>query len=205
VLIDQALITRDRAIASIGSERLALLRDVQRHGWRAWEAIRATREGAGLSASARARIVYDATVRRAVECFPAETVEWRHGLLVLDLGDALGRFKKLSADLVPSGIATGQATLFAEQAHVAAPMQLAIWPPKPMLIVGYVVDRLGTAIERQVLVLSQCGRVIWWHDLAGDDGVMGFPIPVGPLPVAGPRPAIVRSSRIVEEAGEEAR
>lgn len=205
MLIDQALITRDEALVSIGSERLGLLREAQRHGWRAWEAIRATREGADLTASARARIVYDATVRWAVECFPVEAVEWRHGLLVLDLGEALGRFKKLSAGLVPSGIATGQATLLAEQAHVTAPHQLAIWPPKPMLIVGYVVDRLGTAIERQVLMLNQHGRAIWWHDLAGDDGIMGFPVPVGPLPADGPRPAVVRSSRIVEEAGEEAR
>lgn len=199
---DQALITRERAIATIGQNRLAMLRGVQRRGWSEWEAIRKTKEGSTLGPSGRARIVYEATARLATEVFPAYQCTWRHGLLVLDLEEVLVRFKKVNDEFVPRGIPTYQATIFEEQGQFLMP-QRTLWPPKPMLIVGYVVDDVGMSIKRQALILRR-GRVMWWHDLDAESGQPELPATLPtPSPIS-PAPATVRTRR-EQEAEREVR
>lgn len=180
-----------------------MLRDLQQGGWAEWTVIRSTKEGSTISPSGRARIVYDATVRLATAAFPAHQCSWRHGLLVLDLEEVLVRFKKVNDEFEPRGIPTGQASAFEEQAHVRSP-QLSLWPPKPMLIVGYVVDNLGMSIKRQALILRR-GRVMWWHDLSATDETLSGPeLLPGPTPTGTPAAAVVRSARRPAEAEREA-
>jgi hypothetical protein len=200
---DSSLISREQALAVIGEERLRLLAECQQHGWLRWAAIRGTEAGSILSASARARIVYDGTVQRARQVFPAGMCGQKHGLLILDMGGVLTRFKKLDEELIPRGIPTGQALMFEEQAHLFAE-QMTLFPPAPMLIVGYVVDELGLGIRRQVLVLRRNGEVIWEHDLVFGEGEGQIPIPITPGPTRGPAPAEVHSARSLEEDRKEA-
>jgi hypothetical protein len=201
---DSPLISSEQALAIIGDERLRTLADCQRFGWLRWEAIRNTEAGSILSPSARARIVYDGTVQRAREVFPSGMCGEKHGLLILDMIGVLVRFKKLDEDLVPHGIPTGQATMFEEQGHLFG-QQMQLFHPAPMLIVGYVVDELGTRIKRQVLVLRQHGVVVWEHDLPAVEGDDKAPISIAAGPQTGPAPAEVRSAREREEDREEAR
>lgn len=55
-------------------------------------------------------------------------------------------------------------------------MQTTVWPQAPMLVSGYTLDPLGTAIDKLVLVLSMEGTIIWQHDLREPVAV----IPVAP-------------------------
>jgi hypothetical protein len=203
VFDDKGLITRERALEVIGPDRLLLLPQLQRRAWDEWVVLRATKEGATISPSGRARIVYDATVRLATASFPERQCTWHHGLLVVDLDEVLIRFKMVNDEFVPRGIPTGQATAFEEQAHVLQP-QMSIWPPKPMLIVGYVVDAFGMEIKRQALILRR-GRVMWWHELWRAGGEIPVPptLPT-PAPTGSPEAATVRSTRSREEAEREA-
>jgi hypothetical protein len=187
------LISRELAVETIGDDRLRLLTECHRAGWANWLKIRATEQGADLSSSARARIVHDGAVAHAKASFPESMCGQRHGLLVLDFELLMARFKLLHADLTPRGIPTGQAVLFEQQAQTG---QLTIWPMQPMLIVGYLLDALGTTITRQVLVLRRDGQVMWEHDLpATAEDMGGAPVTILPASPQPPAPADVRSTR----------
>jgi hypothetical protein len=186
------LISRELAVQTIGDDRLRLLAQCHRAGWADWLKIRATKQGAALSSSARARIVYDGAVAHAKTSFPESICGQRHGLLVLDFDLLMARFKLLHADLTPRGIPTGQAVLFEQQAQTG---QLTIWPIAPMVIVGYLLDALGTTISRQVLVLRRDGKVTWEHDLrSAAEDMGGASVTVMPVPRP-PAPADIRSTR----------
>jgi hypothetical protein len=187
------LISKDRALEIIGDTRLGLLAECHNVGWDDWLTIRATRAGASLSKSARARIIYDGAVRHAESVFPAAMCGKKHGLLVVDFADALARFKLLQPDLTPRGIPTDQAVMFEMQGQVE---QTTLWPLPPMLIVGYILDPLGTEIMGQVLILRRAGEVIWVHDLrAAGSGEIGPPIGQLPAPPKPPAPADIHSGR----------
>ena len=204
-LVTNDLISREQALQVIGDSRLALLTECHNVGWADWLTIRATRAGASLSKSARARIIYDGSVRHAMTVFPAAICGRKHGLLVLDFELALARFKLLQPDLTPRGIQTGQSVLFEQQGQVGEVEQTTVWPRQPMLIVGYILDRLGTEIVRQVLILRRRGEVIWDHDLRGiADAESGSTVTILPGSPKPPAPADVHSGRPDVEVEKEA-
>lgn len=174
-------------------------------GWDAWDAIRRTPEGRHLGKSARARIIWDEATARAEAVFEPmrEVGKTRlHGLLVLDFPFASVRFKKLDRSLQTRGIPTQQQQLFAEQAQLTElGQQLSLWRPVPMVVAGYVLDRLETAINRLVLVLSYRGLVLWDIELPPAAERPANLMPVGQPPT----PAIPRSTRPRTAEGQEAR
>jgi hypothetical protein len=193
------LISKERALEAIGPDRLALLAECRQTGWTNWEAIRESPQGPSLSPRARASIVHDGTVAHALKVFPAVMCGRRRGFLILDMIEALVRFKKLDEKLAPSGIPTGQYQFFEEQAQVTVE-QTKLWPAAPMLIAGYVLDELGTAIERMVLIMRRRGVVIWDHEL----GKVEIPVVKPAAQSDAPEAAEVRSTRptVSEEAEE---
>lgn len=187
------LISKEQALQVIGDESLPLLTECHNVGWDDWLTIRATRAGASLSKSARARIIYDGAVRHATTVFPPVMCGKKHGLLVLDFEQLLTRFKLLHADLTPRGVPTGQAELFERQGQVE---ELTLWPRQPMLIVGYILDPLGTEIVRQVVILRRAGEVIWEHDLRASGEAPGdAKVTILSGPPKPPAPADVHSGR----------
>ncbi len=168
----QPLITKKQALAIIGPERLALLRECHPQGFTGWEVVRALKEGTYMSDTARAIIVHDGAVAHARSVFPPVMCGIKRRLFVLDFdGHLFVRFKLLTDDLAPSGIPTGQATLLANQGQLYGE-QTTVWPKAPMLISGYTLDPLGTAIDRLVLVLIKSKTVVWEHDLLGSIAVL---------------------------------
>jgi hypothetical protein len=192
--VDDDLISEDEA-RGLFAPHFSLIVDCLLAGWTAWAAVRATPEGRRLGKSARARIVWDHATAKAEELF--EDVrgigrQRRHGLLILDFVQALMRFKKLDNSLRMRGIPTGQQQLFANQEQVAGGgLQLSLWSPVPMVVAGYVLDRLETGIERLVLVLIRGSRVVWQIDLPQSDEA---PVAL-PIDSTGPTPATPRSTR----------
>ena len=73
--------------------------------------------------------------------------------------------------MAPTSIPTGQARLLWNQGPLNGP-ETTIWPKAPMLISGYTLDPLGTAIDKLVLVLERQGIVVWQHDLLAPLGVV---------------------------------
>lgn len=198
------LITLERAWALLGPERLLLLGQCHQAGWEDWLAIRSTKAGADFSPSTRAQIVHDGAVAFAKRVFPEPTWRDLQGLFALDMGELLCRFKKLDEDLVPRGIPTGQPVIFEEQRQIELGVQLSLWDPQPMVIVGYVLDAFGLSIVRHVLVLRRDGEVIWSRDLpSAESADAPTPLPA-PTPTSPPA-AEVRSAHLDEEAGEEVR
>lgn len=118
-----------------------------------------------MSETTRANIVHDGAVAHARTLFPAVMCGVRRRVFVLDFdGHLFVRFKLLDGGLNPTGIPTGQATLLGNQGQLFG-KQTTIWPKAPMLISGYILDPLGTAIDRLVLVLLMRQEVMWQHDL----------------------------------------
>lgn len=199
--VDDELISEAEARA-LFAPYLPLLSDCLMSGWVAWEAVRSTPQGRPLGKSARARIVWDHATRRAEDLFDSMSEVGKarvHGLLILDFSLALLRFKKLDNNLQTRGIPTRQQQLFADQAQTEM-QQLSLWRPVPMIVAGYLLDRLETGIDRLVLVLLRHGQVLWQIDLPPSAGM-----PVA-LPPAGdqPRPATPRSTRPKPSEDEEA-
>ena len=118
-----------------------------------------------MSETTRANIVHDGAVAHARSVFPAVMCGMHRRLFVLDFeGHLLVRFKLLDGHLSPMGIPTGQAVLLGNQDQVFGE-QATVWPKAPMLISGYTLDPLGTAIDRLVLMLLMRGEIVWQHDL----------------------------------------
>lgn len=198
----QDLISRGEA-ESLFTPYFPALADCLLTGWGAWETIRGTAEGRTLGKSARARIVWDHATARAEALFgPVDHIGKgrRHGLLVLDFTRALLRFKKLDNQLKTRGIPTGQQVLLANQGQTVVPEQLMFWPRGPMVVAGYVLNRVESGIERLVLVLARRGEVLWDIDIPA-----ARVVEMVPVPIEEPAAATVRSTRrSSEEAGTEA-
>lgn len=197
-MIDSDLLTRSAA-REVLAPYYSRLADCLLSGWAAWEAVQATDVGRRLGKTARARIVWDHATARAAALFegdPNVTLGQRHGLLILDFGSVMVRFKKLDAQYRTRGIPTGQQQMFDAQDHIR-PEQLTLWPTGPMVVAGYLLDELETAIERLVLVLSRRGIVIWTIDIP-TEGITPVRVP----PLTPPQPATVRSVRQREETRE---
>ena len=200
--MDDELISEVEA-RTLFEPHFARIADCLDTGWEAWEKVAKTAEGRRLGKSARARIVWDHASGRAVDLFgpdPSVGMLSIRGLTVFDFGEALLRFKKLDRGLQTRGIETAQQQMFANQTQVA-PVQMTLWRPSPMVVAGYVLDRLESAIERRLLVLLKRGRVIWKIDLPSSADRMPTPLP---SPQGGPIAPTPRSLRTVRREDEEA-
>ena len=162
---DPPLIAKPDALRIIGPDRLARLAECHPKGFAGWEIVRSLEQGTYMSETTRANIVHDGAVAHARSVFPAVMCGSKHRLFALDLdGQLFVRFKLLDENLAPTSIPTGQATLLGNQGQLIDG-QTTVWPKAPMLISGYTLDPLGTAIDKLVLVLLRRGVVVWQHDL----------------------------------------
>ncbi len=169
----EPLITKEQALDIIGSERLTLLRECHPKGFVGWEVVRALEQGTYMSETTRANIVHDGAVAHARSVFPEVMCGMQRRLFVLDFeGRLLVRFKLLDGKLASKGIPTGQAVFLGNQDQIFG-SQTTVWPKAPMIISGYTLDALGTAIQRLVLVLSVRGEVVWEHDLLTPIATLG--------------------------------
>ncbi len=193
VRVMDGLLSQDQA-QTLFQPYLGLLVDCLETGWAVWETIRSGPSGQKLGKRTRASVVWDRATARAEEVFePIGDVSLRrhHGLLILDFDAAMVRFKKLDARLRTRGIPTAQQQLFAEQAQISNGEQLRLWPAAPMVIAGYVLDELESAVERMVLVLQRNSETIWEIDLPPTQRQPIAVQPTGDLP----KPAAPRSLR----------
>jgi hypothetical protein len=118
---------------------------------------------------------------------------------VFDFGRAMPRFKKLDRTLQTRGIETRQQQIFANQEQVED-LQMSLWRPVPMVIAGYILDRLEQSIERRLLVLLRRGQVVWAIDLPATASGMPAAIPSPTEPPAGRVPRWLRVVRREHEA-----
>lgn len=170
-------------------------------GWDAWSQVAGSTPGRRLGKSARARIVWDHATSRAVDVFgpdPSIGIATARGLPIFDFGRALLRFKKLDRDMQTRGIETRQQQIFANQEQVEH-LQLSLWRPVPMVIAGYILDRLEQSIERRLLVLLRRGQVVWTIDLPAS--ASGMPVAI-PSPTEPPAGRVPRSLRVVRRERE---
>jgi hypothetical protein len=170
--------------------------------WDAWTEVSRSTPGRRLGKSARARIVWDHATSRAVDVFgpdPSIGKMTIRGLPVFDFGRAMLRFKKLDRTLQTRGIETRQQQIFANQEQVEH-LQMSLWRPVPMVIAGYILDRLEQSIERRLLVLLRRGQVVWAIDLPATASGMPAAIPSPTEPPAGRVPRSLRVVRREHEA-----
>jgi hypothetical protein len=170
-------------------------------GWDAWTEVAASTPGRRLGKSARARIIWDHATSRAIDLFgpdPSIGKATIRGLPIFDFGRALLRIKKLDRDLQTRGVETRQQQIFANQEHVGD-LQLSLWRPVPMVVAGYVLDRLEQSIERRLLVLLQRREVVWAIDLPAY--ATGMPAAI-PSPTEPPAGRVPRSLRVVRREHE---
>jgi hypothetical protein len=180
------------------------VRECYNHAWEAWETLgdKLPEIRRVLSASARARFIYDVTTDRARRVFgdperQGVRVLVVRGLFVLDIGGmALVRFKKLRPNLTTCGIPTGQQQLFAHQQQL---------PGMPLhatkLVAGYLLNAVEDEIDRVLVTCSVDTRLEWAFEIPRDGGAQI--VQFEPAPVTPPSP-IVRSTRKREQrAGEQ--
>jgi hypothetical protein len=170
-------------------------------GWAAWTEVAGSAPGRRLGKSARARIVWDHATSRAIDLFgpdPSIGKTTIRGLPIFDFDRALLRIKKLDRGLQTRGIETRQQQIFANQEQVG-PLQLSLWRPVPMVVAGYILDRLEQSIERRLLVLLRRGVVVWAIDLPAS--ASGVPAAI-PSPTEPPARRVPRSLRVVRREHE---
>jgi hypothetical protein len=173
---------------------LAEVRECYNHAWEAWETFgeKLPDLRRAISASARARFIYDVTTDHARRLFgdpdrKGVRVLMIRGLFVLDIqGMALVRFKKLRPNLTTCGIPTGQQQLFSHQG------QLDGMPPDATkLVAGYLLNAVEDEISRVLVTCSVDTRLEWAFDVPPDGGAQI--VQFEPAPVTPPS-AIVRST-----------
>lgn len=135
--------------------------------WAAWRTIAGSDEGNDLGPSARARIVWEKANALGAHVFGTQSgvvQRTRRGLVFFDFSRVLVRFKKFGPGFVTRGIQTEQRRLLEDQAHLTAE-QMELFPRAPMLVVGYVLNKLETDIDRLFVVLQRRGQTLWAIDI----------------------------------------
>jgi hypothetical protein len=176
------------------------LADCHTKAWSSWRAITTTQEGKDLGPSARARMVWDmanANFSTAIGARPGVFKRNRMGLIFWDFGRALVRFKKFRAGFETRGIETEQRRLLEDQDHTGDPEQLQLFPKAPMLIVGYVLNKLSTEIDKLYVVLQRYGRTLWSIEIP----IEAMPVQI-PTVGTNPVPPSVDSTRRSKEDKE---
>lgn len=131
--------------------------------WEAWRKIAASDAGNDLGPSARARIVWEKANALGAQVFGTDSGVVRRssrGLIFFDFSQVMVRFKKFGPAFATRGIQTEQRRLLEDQAHLD-PQQMELFPKSPMLVVGYVLNKLETEIEKLFVVLQQRGQTLW--------------------------------------------
>ena len=135
--------------------------------WTAWRKISESEAGNDLGPSARARIVWEKANALGAQVFGTESGvvrRSRRGLIFFDFSRVLVRFKKFGPAFATRGILTEQRRLLEDQAHLQAE-QMELFPKAPMLVVGYVLNKLETEIDRLFVVLQQRGQTLWFIEI----------------------------------------
>lgn len=118
-----------------------------------------------------------AEIKREFESTPGVSYSEKRGSFTLNVqGAAVLRFKKFNKNLLSSNIKTNQVTAFLLQ----QPMQLELdgLPPDGLLHVGYIMNRLGTDIEKIYVTYRYADVNIWEWDTSEEysvQPVINFP------------------------------
>lgn len=137
-------------------------------GWDAWKSDYQAKHPI-LSPRARAAIVYDEIVHRAMTEFPAtdhvKPVRTANSFW-LYVGDMLTiRFKKIRKNGRCSNVRTQLQMCFLAQAQVEAQMQLPGMPVGTLVHAGYTLDPLQQNVASKAIVCQHLYRVLWRIDL----------------------------------------
>ncbi len=181
-----------------------VLADAVRGAYADWGTVLTNNPGetAGLSSTARARFIHDRTVQRLGIVEAAGTCDGLrlvkiHGLYVVMLRDTLMlKLKKLDVSLRSRNIPTRQTTAFAMQGSLLGDGFGTV----TNAVSGYVMDPLGSDIDRIVVVCWEADHKHWEIDLldAGEDGGTVVTIPASPTPPT-PRTRVIADTPAVSD------
>lgn len=207
-LAGRSILTLEEAEEILGRYCERLNRCIQ-HGWDVWKRDYQHKHHI-LHARARAAIVFDEIVHRALEEFPTIPGEQKAtrsaNTFMLYIGDDISlRFKKIRKNGRCSNILTKQQILFRAQAQLSLPTMLE----GTLVSAGYVLDDLQQEIARKSVVCHLDNRVLWEMPLRGDGSMVGF-IPPAPTPDTGtpvqvpryaPKPGLVPDKPAAKASG----
>lgn len=181
----------------------AVLAEAVQGAYADWGAVLANNPGetAGFSSTARARCIHDRTVHRLGIVEAAGTCEGLRltkirGLYVVILGDQLMlKLKKLDVSLRSRNIPTKQTTAFDMQGSLLGEGFGTV----TNAVSGYVLDPLGSDIDRIVVVCWEADQKHWEIDLMnpGEGGTV-VTIPASPTPPA-PRTRVIADTPAVSD------
>jgi hypothetical protein len=169
----------------------------------AWDKLKAeTALAVPVKPRTRANLVYDYAVAEAWRLLDGReglTLTDQRGFLLVTIDERLLlRFKKYRKGLMTSGIATGQAQLFAFQQ-----LTLDGMPPMTNIVAGYVLDEFQREIARVAITCRVGSRLIWAIDIPRPDAGVVIPIPAPAQPL--PSPAVrstIRQDKSEEDEGD---
>ncbi|MGG6311548.1 hypothetical protein [Paenibacillus macerans] len=118
------------------------------------------------SARSAASLCHDhikAELKQEFESTPGVSYSEKRGLFTLNIqGSVVLRFKKFNKHLMSSNIQTKQVTAYVLQQP--AQLELEEMPPYGLLHVGYVMNKLGTGIEKIYVTYRYANVNIWEWD-----------------------------------------
>lgn len=142
-----------------------------------------------------------AEIKREFESTHGVSYSEKRGSFTLNVqGAAVLRFKKFNKNLMSSNIKTKQVTAYLLQ----QPMQLELdgLPPDGLLHVGYIMNRLGTDIEKIYVTYRYANVNIWEWDTSEEtlvQPVINFPV----TPVASMKKRKVKAKEKTTIIGDE--
>lgn len=111
-----------------------------------------------------------AEIKQEFEGVPGVTYSEKRGLFTLNVqGSVVLRFKKFNKNLMSSNIQTKQITAFVLQQP--AQLELNEMPPDGLLHVGYVMNKLGTGIEKIYVTYRYANINIWEWDTSENTAI----------------------------------
>ena len=188
------LLTSEEAEVILAPYRERLNRCIQ-HGWEVWKTDYAHKHHV-LHARARAAIVFDEIVHRALQEFvegPDLVIRRTHATLMMYIGDSLVlRFKKIGRNGRCSNILTRQQVLFRAQ---VVQLCLPTMQKGTLVHAGYQLDSLQQDIIDTKVVCQFNKRVLWQMSLGHAAVIEVMPTPQSSAPAAvtrfEPKPELV--------------
>lgn len=193
----QSVITQMEAEKVLAPYLDRLNRCIQ-HGWDTWKQDYAHKHHV-LGSRARAAIIFDEIVFKALEEFPqtddVRAVRSSHSFM-LYIGDQLTlRFKKIKKNGRCSNIRTHQQALFQAQVQMCFPTMLE----GTLVHAGYTLDDLQQEIARKSVVCQLRNRVVWMIPLSGNQSALVVMPPVVPADDENNRPRFVVKPEFAKE------